>query len=31
MIAHTNLSRGYFFSNLASKYLPIKARLPSGK
>jgi radical SAM superfamily enzyme YgiQ (UPF0313 family) len=31
MIAHTNLSRGLFFSNHASNYLPIKARLPSGK
>jgi radical SAM superfamily enzyme YgiQ (UPF0313 family) len=31
MIAHTNLSRGLFFSNHASNYLPIKARLPRGK
>lgn len=31
MIAHTNLSRGLFFSNHASNYLPIKARLPAGK
>jgi radical SAM superfamily enzyme YgiQ (UPF0313 family) len=31
MIAHTHLSRGYFFSNHASNYLPIKAKLPSGK
>ncbi|SEM20841.1 Radical SAM superfamily protein [Syntrophus gentianae] len=31
MIAHTNLTRGYFFSNHASNYLPIKAKLPSGK
>ncbi|MCE5283129.1 MAG: radical SAM protein [Deltaproteobacteria bacterium] len=31
MIAHTELSRGYFFSNHASNYLPIKAKLPSGK
>ncbi len=31
MIAHTNLSRGMFFSNHASNYLPIKARLPKGK
>ena len=31
MIAHTNLSRGLFFSNHASNYLPIKARLPKGK
>jgi radical SAM superfamily enzyme YgiQ (UPF0313 family) len=31
MIAHTNLSRGMFFSNHASNYLPIKARLPRGK
>jgi len=31
MIAHTQLSRGLFFSNHASNYLPIKARLPNGK
>ena len=31
MIAHTDLSRGLFFSNHASNYLPIKARLPKGK
>jgi radical SAM superfamily enzyme YgiQ (UPF0313 family) len=31
MIAHTHLSRGLFFSNHASNYLPIKARLPKGK
>jgi radical SAM superfamily enzyme len=31
MIVHTNLSRGLFFSNHASNYLPIKARLPKGK
>ena len=31
MIARTNLSRGLFFSNRASNYLPIKARLPKGK
>jgi radical SAM superfamily enzyme YgiQ (UPF0313 family) len=31
MIAHTHLSRGYFFSNHASNYLPVKAKLPSGK
>ena len=31
MIAHTHLTRGYFFSNHASNYLPIKAKLPSGK
>ncbi len=31
MIASTNLSRGMFFSNHASNYLPIKARLPKGK
>lgn len=31
MIAYTNLSRGLFFSNHASNYLPIKARLPKGK
>ena len=31
MIAYTHLSRGYFFSNHASNYLPLKAKLPSGK
>ena len=31
MISHTNISRGLFFSNHASNYLPIKARLPRGK
>jgi radical SAM superfamily enzyme YgiQ (UPF0313 family) len=31
MIIHTDLTRGYFFSNHASNYLPIKAKLPSGK
>jgi len=31
MIEHTHLSRGLFFSNHASNYLPIKARLPKGK
>jgi len=31
MIAHTHLTRGLFFSNHASNYLPIKARLPRGK
>ena len=31
MISHTNLTRGLFFSNHASNYLPIKARLPRGK
>jgi len=31
MIAHTDLTRGYFFSNHASNYLPVKAKLPSGK
>jgi hypothetical protein len=31
MIANTNLSRGMFFSNHASNYLPVKARMPSGK
>jgi radical SAM superfamily enzyme YgiQ (UPF0313 family) len=31
MIAHTNLTRGLFFSNHASNYLPIKARMPGGK
>ncbi len=31
MIRHTNLTKGLFFSNHASNYLPIKARLPEGK
>jgi radical SAM superfamily enzyme YgiQ (UPF0313 family) len=31
MIAHTHLTRGLFFSNHASNYLPVKARLPRGK
>ena len=31
MIEHTNLSHGLFFSNHASNYLPVKARLPKGK
>jgi radical SAM superfamily enzyme YgiQ (UPF0313 family) len=31
MIRHTNLSRGLFFSNHASNYLPVKARIPGGK
>jgi len=31
MLAHTNLTRGLFFSNHASNYLPVKARLPRGK
>jgi radical SAM superfamily enzyme YgiQ (UPF0313 family) len=31
MIQHTHLSRGLFYSNHASNYLPVKARLPRGK
>ena len=31
MIAYTNLTRGLFFSNHASNYLPVRARLPKGK
>jgi len=31
MIIHTNITRGLFFSNHASNYLPVKARLPRGK
>lgn len=31
MIQSTHLSKGLFFSNHASNYLPIKARLPEGK
>ncbi|HPQ29369.1 MAG TPA: radical SAM protein, partial [Desulfobacteraceae bacterium] len=31
MIANTDLSKGMFFSNHASNYLPVKARFPKGK
>jgi radical SAM superfamily enzyme YgiQ (UPF0313 family) len=31
MIRNTKLSRGLFYSNHASNYLPVKARLPNGK
>jgi hypothetical protein len=31
MVAHTDLSRGMFFSNHASNYLPLKIRYPDGK
>jgi radical SAM superfamily enzyme YgiQ (UPF0313 family) len=31
MISCTDLSRGLFFSNHASNYLPVRARLPRGK
>ncbi len=31
MILHTDITRGLFFSNHASNYLPIKARMPRGK
>ncbi|MCP4683107.1 MAG: radical SAM protein, partial [Desulfobacterales bacterium] len=31
MLVHTNLSRGLFFSNHASNYLPLRTRLPRGK
>ena len=31
MILHTDITRGLFFSNHASNYLPVKARLPKGK
>jgi len=31
MIASTHLSRGLFFSNHASNYLPVKVRYPEGK
>jgi radical SAM superfamily enzyme YgiQ (UPF0313 family) len=31
MIAHTDITRGLFFSNHASNYLPVRARLPKGK
>jgi len=30
MIAHTDLSRGYFFANHASNYLPVKVKFPGG-
>jgi hypothetical protein len=31
MITHTHLSGGLFFANHASKYLPLKARLPKDR
>ncbi len=31
MILDTNITRGLFFSNHASNYLPVRARLPRGK
>lgn len=31
MIRHTDITKGMFFSNHASNYLPVKARLPRGK
>ncbi len=31
MVYHTNLSKGLFFSNHASNYLPLKIRYPHGK
>jgi len=31
MIASTSLSRGFFFSNHASNYLPVKVKYPQGK
>jgi len=31
MIFHTHLSRGLFFANHASNYLPIQARMPRDK
>jgi hypothetical protein len=31
MMASTDLTRGLFFSNHASNYLPVKARFPRGK
>jgi len=31
MLSHTHLSNGLFFSNHASNYLPVKARLPRDK
>ncbi len=31
MLVHTSLSRGLFFSNHASNYLPLRTRLPRGK
>ncbi|NLA75270.1 MAG: radical SAM protein [Deltaproteobacteria bacterium] len=31
MILHTDITRGLFFSNHASNYLPVRARLPRGR
>lgn len=31
MVAHTELSRGFFMSNHASNYLPLRIRYPEGK
>jgi hypothetical protein len=31
MIVHTNLTRGLFFSNHASNYLPLRIRMPEEK
>ena len=31
MVAATELSRGMFFANHASNYLPVKIRYPGGK
>jgi radical SAM superfamily enzyme YgiQ (UPF0313 family) len=31
MLAHTELSRGYFMANHASNYLPLKVEMPQGK
>ena len=31
MLFHTHMSRGLFFSNHASNYLPLRVRMPSGK
>jgi hypothetical protein len=31
MLLHTRMSRGLFFSNHASNYLPLKVRMPADK
>jgi len=31
MLVHTNMTRGLFFANHASNYLPLKVKMPAGK
>ncbi len=31
LLTHTNMTRGLFFANHASNYLPLRVRMPSGK